>query len=86
MLGLLAFIVSIVAVVMSFFDGLVLASFALSILGIIMAVISGYDKDTVEKAQKEEKTKKESRALEIGAIIISGAAILSYYVFLIINR
>lgn len=86
MLGLLAFIVSIVSVVMSFFEGLGLASFALSILGIIMAVISGYDKDAVEKSQKKENNSKESRALEIGAIIISGASILSYYVFLIINR
>ena len=76
MLGVIAFGVSIVAVIMSFFQNLMLASFAIAIIGIIIAITSAYDKDTTEA---KEGAKKESRALEIGSIVISAAAIFSYF-------
>lgn len=82
MLGIISFIVSIVSVIMSFFPNLLLASFAIAMVGIIIAVISAYDKDTVEK----EKPSKDSRAFEMGSIIIAGATILSYYIFTIIAQ
>lgn len=83
MLGVIAFGVSIVAVIMSFFQNLMLASFAIAIIGIIIAVTSAYDKDTTEA---KEGAKKESRALEIGSIVISAAAIFSYFVFTILAQ
>ncbi len=83
MLGLIAFGVSIVAVIMSFFSDLMLASFAIAMVAIIIAIISAYDKDTVES---KEGAKKASRALELGAIIISIAAIFSYFVFTILAQ
>lgn len=82
MLGIISFIVSIVAVIMSFFPNLILAAFAIAIIGIIIAVISAYDKDTTDK-EKQEKT---SRAFEVGSIIIAAAAALSYYIFAIIAQ
>lgn len=82
MLGIISFIVSIVAVIMSFFPNLILAAFAIAIIGIIIAVISAYDKDTTDK----EKQVKTSRAFEVGSIIIAAAAILSYYIFAIIAQ
>mgnify|MGYP000182386826 FL=1 len=82
MLGIISFIVSIVAVIMSFFPNLILAAFAIAIMGIIIAVISAYDKDTTDK----EKQVKTSRAFEVGSIIIAAAAALSYYIFAIIAQ
>lgn len=83
MLGVIAFGVSIVAVIMSFFQNLMLASFAIAIIGIIIAITSAYDKDTTEAKEGAEK---ESRALEIGSIVISAAAIFSYFVFTILAQ
>lgn len=84
MLGIIAFGVSIIAVIMSFFPQLLLASFAIAMIGIIIAVTSAYDKDTTEEAK--EGAKKESRALEVGSIVISAAAIFSYFVFVILSQ
>ena len=60
-----------------------LASFAIAMIGIIIAVTSAYDKDTTEA---KEGAKKESRALEVGSIVISAAAIFSYFVFVILSQ
>lgn len=84
MIGLLSFIVSIVAVILSFFADMRLASFAMAILAIIIATISAYYKD--KKESKDADAKKDSRALEVGAIIISGAAAVSYFVFLFLAQ
>ena len=83
MLGVIAFGVIIIAVIMSFFPQLLLASFAIAMIGIIIAVTSAYDKDTTEA---KEGAKKESRALEVGSIIISAAAIFSYFAFVILSQ
>ena len=82
MLGIAAFAVSVVSVIMSFFAGLRLPSFAICILAIVISVISAYGKD-----QKELKdgAVKDSRTLELGALIISGATAVSYFVFLFIS-
>ena len=82
MLGLVAFIVSIIGSLMSFFDSAKFPSFIIAIIGIIIAVISAYYKD--KKEMKDTTTQKDSRALEVGAIILSGATCVSYYVFLLI--
>ena len=81
MLGFIAFAISIIGSLMSFYDNLKFASFIIAILGIIVAVISAYYKD---KKELQEGAKKDSRALEVGAIILSGAICVTYYVFLII--
>ena len=83
MLGIIAFGVSIIAVIMSFFSQLLLASFTIAMMGIIIAITSVYDKDSIEA---KEGSRKESRALEVGSIIISAAAILSYFVFAILSQ
>ena len=83
MLGIIAFVVSIIAVIMSFFSQLLLASFTIAMMGIIIAITSVYDKDSIEA---KEGSRKESRALEVGSIIISAAAILSYFVFAILSQ
>lgn len=82
MIGIMAFAVSIAAVIMSFFSNLALPSFVIAILGIIIAVISTYYKDKREMA---DGATKDSRALEVGSIIISGAACVSYFVLLIVK-
>ncbi len=82
MLGIISFAVSIISVIMSFFANIRLASFAIAMLGIVLAVISTYDKDTVEA--KEETKTKQSRALEVGALVVSASAIFSYFVFTIL--
>lgn len=82
MLGVFSFVVSIVSAIMALFSSLQLPSFAIAMLGIILAVISTYDKDTTETENKN----KSSKALEMGSIVISGAAILSYFVFAIIAK
>lgn len=84
MIGILSFAVSIVAVILSFFANMRLASFAMGILAIIIATISAYYKD--KKESKDENAKKDSRALEVGAVIISGAAAVSYFVFLLLAQ
>lgn len=84
MLGIISFAVSIVSVIMSFFASVRLPSFAIAMLGVVIAIISTYDKDT-DEAKKEVKTK-ESRALEIGSVIVSASAILSYFVFAILDK
>lgn len=81
MIGLIAFIVSIVGSVMTFAESLKFPSFIIAIGGIIIAVISAYYKD---KKELKDPSKKDSRALEVGAIILSGAACVSYYIYLII--
>lgn len=83
MLGIIAFGVSIIAVIMSFFPQLLLASFAIAMIGIIIAITSAYDKDSIEA---KEGSQKESRALEIGSIVISAAAILCYFIFTILSE
>lgn len=82
MIGLLAFGVSIAGVIMSFFDSVRLPSFIIAIISIIIATISAYYKD--KKENSGERTKKDSRALEVGAIIIAGATCVSYFVFLVV--
>ena len=82
MVGVLSFVVSIIGVIMSLFENLRLASFAMAILSIIIATISAYYKD---KKESKEGATKDSRALEVGSIIIAGATCVSYYVFLLIE-
>lgn len=84
-MGVLSFAISIIGIMMSFFENLRLASFAVAILGIIVAIISAYYKD--KKESKEGKdAKKDSRALEVGAIILAGATCLTYYVYMILGK
>ncbi len=80
MVGVTAFAVSIIGSLMSFFDNIKLASFVVAIISIIIAIISAYFKD---KKEMKAGAKKDSRALEVGSIIIAGATCVSYYVFLI---
>lgn len=82
MLGIISFVVSIASVIMSFIPSVQLASFAIAMIGVIIAIISTYDKETSEKEKKD----KSSRALEIGSVIISAATILSYFVFTIVSK
>jgi len=81
MVGVLAFAVSIIGVMMSFFDNIKLPAFIVAIMGIIIAVISAYYKD---KKEGEKGAKKDSRALEVGAIILAGATCVTYYINLLI--
>lgn len=84
MLGIVAFVVSIVAAIMSFYSQLTLPSFAVAILSIVIAVVSAWDKSTLSKDKKEETKGKESRALEIGSVVISAATSLSFFVFTLV--
>ena len=70
MLGIVAFVVSIVAAIMSFYSQLTIPSFAVAILAAIIAVVSAWDKSTSSKDKKEETKGKESRALEVGSVVI----------------
>lgn len=81
MLGIVAFVVSIVAAIMSFYSQLTIPSFAVAILAAIIAVVSAWDKSTSSKDKKEETKSKESRALEVGSVVISAATSLSFFVF-----
>lgn len=81
MLGIVAFVVSIVAAIMSFYSQLTIPSFAVAILAAIIAVVSAWDKSTSSKDKKEETKGKESRALEVGSVVISVATSLSFFVF-----
>ena len=81
MLGIVAFVVSIVAAIMSFYSQLTIPSFAVAILAAIIAVVSSWDKSTSSKDKKEETKGKESRALEVGSVVISAATSLSFFVF-----
>lgn len=80
MLGIVAFVVSIVAAIMSFYSQLTIPSFAVAILAAIIAVVSAWDKSTSSKDKKEETKGKESRALEVGSVVISAATSLSFFV------
>jgi len=82
MLGIAAFVVSVVSVIMSFFEGFRLPAFAIGILAIIISVISAYGKD---KKEMKDGAAKDSRTLELGALIISGATAVSYFVFMFIS-
>ncbi len=81
MLGIVAFVVSIVAAIMSFYSQLTIPSFAVAILAAIIAVVSAWEKSTSSKDKKEETKGKESRALEVGSVVISAATSLSFFVF-----
>lgn len=81
MLGIVAFVVSIVAAIMSFYSQLTIPSFAVAILAAIIAVVSAWDKSTSSKDKKEETKGKESRALKVGSVVISAATSLSFFVF-----
>lgn len=81
MLGIVDFVVSIVAAIMSFYSQLTIPSFAVAILAAIIAVVSAWDKSTSSKDKKEETKGKESRALEVGSVVISAATSLSFFVF-----
>lgn len=81
MLGIVAFVVSIVAAIMSFYSQLTIPSFAVAILAAIIAVVSAWDKSTSSKDKKEETKGKESRALEVGSVVISAATSLGFFVF-----
>ena len=81
MLGIIAFVVSIVAAIMSFYSQLTIPSFAVAILAAIIAVVSAWDKSTSSKDKKEATKGKESRALEVGSVVISAATSLSFFVF-----
>lgn len=81
MLGIVAFVVSIVAAIMSFYSQLTIPSFAVAILAAIIAVVSAWDKSTSSKDKKEETKGKESRALEVVSVVISAATSLSFFVF-----
>lgn len=52
MLGIVAFVVSIVAAIMSFYSQLTIPSFAVAILAAIIAVVSAWDKSTSSKDKK----------------------------------
>lgn len=81
MIGVISFGISIIGVMMSFFESVRLFAFIIAIAGIVVAVLSTYNKD-----QKELKdpSKKDSRALEVGAIILAGATCVTYYINLLI--
>lgn len=81
MLGIVAFVVSIVAAIMSSYSQLTIPSFAVAILAAIIAVVSAWEKSTSSKDKKEETKGKESRALEVGSVVISAATSLSFFVF-----
>ncbi len=81
MIGIIAFAVSIIGVLFSFTSNLKICSFVLAIGSIIIAVISAYCKD---KKESVDGAKKDSRAFEVGSIIIAGATCVSYYIFMII--
>lgn len=81
MIGVISFGISIIGVMMSFFKNLGLPAFIIAIVGIIASVLSTYYKDGKEL---KDPTKKDSRALEVGAIILAGATCVTYFVNLII--
>lgn len=55
MLGIVAFVVSIVAAIMSFYSQLTIPSFAVAILAAIIAVVSAWDKSTSSKDKKKKQ-------------------------------
>ena len=81
MIGVISFGISIVGVMMSFFDSVRLPAFIIAIIGIIVAVLSTDYKDGKEL---KDSSKKDSRALEVGAIILAGATCVTYYINLLI--
>lgn len=81
MIGVISFGISIIGVMMSFFKNLGLPSFVIAIVGIILSVLSAYCKD---ERELKDSSKKDSRALEVGAIILAGATCITYFVNLLI--
>lgn len=81
MMSIIACVLSLIAAAMSFFEITRLPSFIIAIFGIIFGVVSGYQK---EKTVEGKETTKKSVALEVGAIIVSGAVCVSYLVLLCI--
>ncbi len=82
-MGLLAFVISVVAAIMSFFQATKLPSFIIAIFGVIFAAVSGYQNSKKqEQAEKKGINKKDEQALGVGAAINSGAVCLSYLILL----
>ena len=73
-MGVLSFVISIVAAILSAFKVTRLPAFLIAIFGVIFGAVAGYQKD-------KEKSKL-TRAFEIGAVIISGAVCVLYLVLL----
>ena len=59
MIGVIAFGISIIGVMMSFFDSVRLPAFIIAIAGIVVSVLSVYCKDQKEL---KDSSKKDSRA------------------------
>ena len=74
-MGLLAFIISVIAGILSFFKVTRLPAFVVAIFAIIFAMVATYQKSKVEG-------KKPSQALEVGSVINSGAVCLAYLTLL----
>lgn len=83
MTGIIAIVLSIIAGIMCIFEITRLPAFIIAIMGTIFGIISGYSKE--QKEIKEVKIKKQSLALEIGAIIISVAVCVSYLIILLLT-
>ncbi len=78
---IIAFLVSVLAGVLSFFKVTRLPAFVFAVFGIILAMIATYQKSKVEKSKAEVKP---SKAFEVGSIINSGAVCLTYIALLLI--
>ncbi len=72
---LLAFIISVIAGILSFFKVTRLPAFIVAIFGIIFAIVATYQKS-------KQKEKQQSQALEVGSVINSGAVCLAYLTLL----
>ena len=83
-MGLLSFSISVVAAIMSFFKVTRLPAFIVAIVGIIYAIVTGYQKTNNKDKKPEEKESKtkQSEALEVGAAIISGVVCVIYLALL----
>ncbi len=83
-MGLLAFIISIASSIMLFFEATRLPAFIVAIVGIIYAIVTGYQKTNNKDKKPEEKESKtkQSEALEVGATIISGFVCVIYLALL----
>ena len=77
----IAFLISVIAGILSFFKETRLPAFIIAIFGIIFAMIATYQKS---KTKGELEDKQQSRALEIGSVINSAAVCLTYLTLLII--
>ena len=79
---IMAFLVSIIAGVLSFFKVTRLPAFVFATFGIILTMIAAYQKGKAEKSKEEVKP---SKALEVGSIINSGAVCLTYIALILIR-